>query len=47
MQDGLTLTGGGFQPPVEVAPNHEIGDDKDVVHALPCVEKLCGRKSMV
>ena len=46
MQDGLALIGGGFQPRVEVAPNHEIGDDKDVVHALPCVEKLCDKQGV-
>ena len=38
------LVRGCFHSPVEVAPNHELGGEEDVVHAMPCVEKLCDKQ---
>ena len=41
------LVGGGFQSPVEVATNHELGGEEDVVNSLPRFEELCDRESIV
>ena len=36
----LTLVGGDFQSPVEVATDHKLGGEEDVVNTLPGFQEL-------
>ena len=46
MQDGLTLVRGGFKPPLQVTPKHQLGGDEDMAGILPTLHELYDKRRL-